>query len=319
MNKLPNRRTGFTLIELLVVIAIIAVLIGLLVPAVQKVREAANRMSCQNNMKQIGLGLQNYQSQMGFFPGCSINTATTNKVTLANARLMGVTVSNVSHNWAVMILPFIEQEPLFRQYNFALTWTDAANQAVRETTVKTFVCPTTPRQGNGWNTFLSGTATVNAAPGDYAPDYAYSALLETNGLVDTCASRNGVMTTNITRPISVISDGTSNTILISETAGRPDSWATGRLLTPATQTDGGWCDPNHAYITHGYSADGVTTTAGGPCHTNCSNNNEVYSFHSGGASHVFADGSVRFVQSSMDIRQFVKLITYMGGDVGPSN
>jgi type II secretory pathway pseudopilin PulG len=81
------------------------------------------------------------------------------------------------------------------------------------------------------------------------------------------------------------------------------------------QTDGGWCDPDSAYITHGFSADGVTTTDGGPCQTNCSNSNKVYSFHSGGAMHVMADGSVRFIQASLDIRQFVKLITYMGNDV----
>lgn len=313
------KRIGFTLIELLVVIAIIAVLIGLLVPAVQKVREAANRMSCQNNMKQIGLGLQNYQSQLGFFPGCSINTATTNKVTLANGAKMGVKVTNVFHGWSVMILPFIEQEPLFKQYNFDVTWSAAANQVVRETVVKTFICPTTPRSAATMNTKLIGGVSTNAAPGDYAPDYSYSATLETNGLVDVNVARTGIMSTNIVRPIGVISDGTSNTILISETAGRPDAWAAGTLLTAGTQTDGGWCDPDSAYITHGFSADGVTTTDGGPCHTNCSNNNEPYGFHSAGAMHVMADGSVRFIQASMNIRQFVKLITYMGNDVAPTD
>lgn len=312
-----STRNGFTLIELLVVIAIIAVLIGLLVPAVQKVREAANRMSCQNNMKQIGLGLQNYQSQMGFFPGCSINTGTTNKVTLANGAKMGVKVTNVFHGWGVMILPFIEQEPLFKQYNFDVTWSDAANLVVRETVVKTFICPTTPRSAGTMNTKLIGSISTNAAPGDYAPDYSYSATLETNGLVDVNVARTGIMSTNIVRPIGVISDGTSNTLLVSETAGRPDAWATGKLLTSGTQTDGGWCDPDSAYITHGFSADGVTTTDGGPCHTNCSNNNEPYGFHSAGAMHVMADGSVRFIQASMNIRQFVKLITYMGNDVAP--
>ena len=308
-------RNAFTLIELLVVIAIIAVLIGLLVPAVQKVREAANRMSCSNNMKQLGLGLQNYQAQRGFFPACSINTNTTNKVTLANAQKMGVSATNVFHGWGVMILPFVEQEALYRNYNFGVTWSDAANKQVRETSVKTFVCPTTPRGPSVLNTQTVSGASVSAAPGDYAPDYGYSGSLETNGLVDVNVSRNGIMITNRVRPISEISDGTSNTILISEAAGRPDSYAGGKLRSAGSQTDGGWCDPDSAYITHGFSADGVTTTDGGPCHTNCSNSNEVYSFHSGGAMHVMADGSVRFIQASLDIRQFVKLITYMGNDV----
>jgi hypothetical protein len=102
---------------------------------------------------------------------------------------------------------------------------------------------------------------------------------------------------------------------VTEDAGRPNSYAAGKLVTVGGQNDGGWCDPNSAYITHGFSPDGVTITNGGPCHTNCSNGNEPYSFHSGGAMHVMADGSVRFIQSSMDIRQFVKLITYRGNDV----
>lgn len=72
-------------------------------------------------------------------------------------------------------------------------------------------------------------------------------------------------------------------------------------------------DPDNEFITHGYTVDGLTVNA--PCHTNCTNNNEVYSFHSGGANHVMGDGSIRFVPKSMNIRAFVKLITYGGGDV----
>src|SRR5438874_2203582 len=101
------KRTAFTLIELLVVIAIIAILIGLLVPAVQKVREAANRANCQNNMKQLGIALHNYHGAFLRFPAAKQTTPTV-------------------QSWYPYILPYIEQENLFKQYRFDLDWDDAA-------------------------------------------------------------------------------------------------------------------------------------------------------------------------------------------------
>src|SRR5262245_58847923 len=112
-----GRRSAFTLIELLVVIAIIAVLIGLLIPAVQKVREAANRAACNNNLKQIGLALHNYQTSRGFFPPGGVSTA--------QPRL-GIP-SGVTHGWAVFILPQLEQETLYNLYNFNVSWNSSAN------------------------------------------------------------------------------------------------------------------------------------------------------------------------------------------------
>lgn len=311
--NIQRSRKGFTLIELLVVIAIIAVLIGLLVPAVQKVREAANRMSCSNNLKQLGLGLHNFQTTNGFFPAAYINTSTTNKATLAMGQRLGVTTPNVIHSWAIFVLPFIEQENLYKQYDLTSTWSNVKNQAVRETTVKSFVCPTVPRTPNTFNTKTVGGLSINVAPGDYAPDDGYDSVLETKGLVDICANRNGVIDTNSVRQVGEITDGTSNTLLLSEDAGRPNAWRSTNMTNATGQTDGGWCDPDNEYITHGYTEDGLTVN--GPCHTNCTNNNEVYSFHSGGAMHAMADGSVRFIPKSMSIRLFVKLITYNGQDV----
>ena len=312
MSAFRTRRRGFTLIELLVVIAIIAILIGLLLPAVQKIREAANRMKCQNNLKQIGLGLHNYQAQYGYFPPGAITNATTAAV-VQNRQKLGITAA-VFHSWTPFILPFIEQDNLNRLYNYNKNWYDPENQQVRETPVPIFVCPSTPGSIAGRFTQKSiGGYTIRAAPGDYAPDNAYSANLEGIGLVDVTVDRHGVLQVNQTWSIAEIRDGTSNTSVIAEDAGRPTKWRAGKLFASSGQNDGAWADRDNEYITHGYTLNGNANP--GPCHTNCTNNNEVYSFHSGGANHVFADGSVHFIKASMDIRLFVKLLTRSGEDI----
>src|SRR5881275_1755894 len=114
---MSGKRAAFTLIELLVVIAIIAILIGLLLPAVQKVREAAARSKCQNNLKQIGLALNNFHATYGCFPPGGLSGATDNQ-TLSAARRVGVSTSGVIHSWSPFLLPYIEQDNVARQYSF---------------------------------------------------------------------------------------------------------------------------------------------------------------------------------------------------------
>src|SRR3712207_6392352 len=128
-------RTGFTLIELLVVIAIIAILIALLVPAVQKVRDAAARAQCQNNLKQIGVALHNYHDANKTFPagGHSVPPAASIN-------------DQDGLNWAIEILPYIEQQALFNQYDKAKRNSDAANNPVCMTPVPTYICPLDPNQ-----------------------------------------------------------------------------------------------------------------------------------------------------------------------------
>ena len=135
MRTHRNRRRGFTLIELLVVIAIIGVLIALLLPAVQKVREAANRISCQNNLKQIGLGVLNFESTYGGLPP----SRTTGNVASAP-------YWPYQHSWSAALLPYIEQTATFNLYNYKADWNNAINYTAIRTYMPVFNCPSTPDQ-----------------------------------------------------------------------------------------------------------------------------------------------------------------------------
>src|SRR5439155_1147765 len=158
-----KRRDGFTLIELLVVIAIIAVLIGLLLPAVQKVREAAARMSCQNNLKQIGLAEHGYHDTYGKFT-CSWDYEPPKPPQRPTA---------VAHSWCVYLLPYLEQDNMFRQYNFNGTdYNDQPNGVLIQTPLKVFQCPSSPNQGRVYSFPVpagvlpglpSGTLTASAS------------------------------------------------------------------------------------------------------------------------------------------------------------
>ena len=310
MPRRPIRRPGFTLIELLVVIAIIAILIALLVPAVQKVREAAARTQCLNNLKQIGLAMNSYESQTKHFPPGALRSPASGTVS-AFFKKFGITANGVEHSWAPFILPHLDQGNVANLYKIDSDCKSAVNQTARETPINVFLCPTS----QGGNPRYNVRSGVKYAGTDYAPNNAYSANLESAGLVDVSVARNGVLQVNAVYSIPEVRDGTSNTFLLSECAGRPDEWNAGKLAIAAGQTDGGWADSDNEFITHGFDASGASSP--GSCHTNCTNANEVYSFHSGGAHHVFADGSVRFVSASMDIRIFVRYITMRGHEVTP--
>src|SRR4051794_19230948 len=153
-------RRAFTLIELLVVIAIIAILIGLLVPAVQKVREAANRSACQNNLHQIGVAMHNFEGTYKGFPPAAVELA-------AGFPRLGVPPASpaLKHGWAPFVLPYIEQEPLPNGYRLDRDWRHADNQAVVSVPVSVFQCPSAPNAGrvfdfaagNGFGTIKIGT------------------------------------------------------------------------------------------------------------------------------------------------------------------
>jgi prepilin-type N-terminal cleavage/methylation domain-containing protein len=213
----PRARRGFTLIELLVVIAIIAILIGLLLPAVQKVREAAARMKCSNNLKQLALGMHNYHDTMGLFPW---------------GRSKGAIDSP---SWAVLILPYIEQQNLWTRFtdpningtNYPmivrganprvtthnLIRTQFRNTGAMKIPIQTYICPSVPGRPTVSQTFTSGTSSTEGICGDYGVNYGSG--------TSAADSENGVFQWSMGTPaygrrIADITDGTSNTFLMGE-------------------------------------------------------------------------------------------------------
>jgi len=276
-----HARQGFTLIELLVVIAIIAVLIGLLVPAVQKVREAANRMSCSNNLKQIGIAFQSYHDVTGFLPTAGSDGGVNPPQNPAFNRL--------DFGWAYEILPFIEQEALQREPNIVI---------MRATPVKTFGCPTRsgPRvvSGSAISDYAgNGGTNPNANPGTSC-----------NGPI--VLSRNGTSTAlqpGVLR-LSAVIDGLSNTMFVGEKINNP-----GKTCCANNES---WAGPGiDADILRGCRANGASWW--GPAqdfNDPTVPDDENYRFgsaHSGGLNVVLGDGSVRMVKYSIDPVVFMRL------------
>jgi prepilin-type N-terminal cleavage/methylation domain-containing protein/prepilin-type processing-associated H-X9-DG protein len=295
----PPRR-AFTLIELLVVIAIIAILIGLLLPAVQKVREAAARMSCQNNLKQIGLAMHNYESAVGGLPPRR-NTTTGQR-----------------RGWGPAILPYVEQAALGGNYRLDKEFFAPENADNIIVPLKIFTCPSTPNNPRTVTVTLSGVTSTGAAGDYFGPNSFQSTLYGNQSLVSntTCTA----MLDNANRKFTDMTDGTSNTVLVCEQAGRPDFYILG--VKQASNTSqaaynqwGPWASFQVTRIQQ-FGSDGITADGpGGPCTINCNNSQGFYAFHSGGAPAVFADGSVRFLRVGLDPNILFGIVTCNGGEI----
>jgi prepilin-type processing-associated H-X9-DG protein len=226
------------------------------------------------------------------------------------------------------VLPHIEQDNVFRLYNPNLDWHDAANQAAVSVRLKVFLCPSADqgREGFEYTRFTSSTPRffLYGAPTDYTNVGGIGTALAAT-LSPPPADTSGVLGT-LPVTIAHVSDGLSNTVLVTECANRPQLWQRRRpvsqLPPPAPWssasdrpfvTGGVWASHLKGFLIDGAGADGRTN--GGPCAMNCSNDNEVYSFHTGGAGALMADGSVRFLRESMDVRTLAALATRAGGEV----
>ncbi len=348
-------RRAFTLIELLVVIAIIAVLIGLLLPAVQKVREAAARATCSNNLKQIGLALHNYESGRGKFPPAAVwrsDPANPPAPPVPSGWYLlnnGVVDNNASvrHSMWAFILPELEQGPLYAKYDFHEHWTRGVNANLSAADIKTYQCPSArnPRKDD---TNSSGVPlAVPVSCGDYAPlsgihpslNNATPAIVTPRG--DTSGFfKNVWFPVDPTSRIADVTDGLSNTIAVVEDAGRPELFigtVKQPFPTPATTTGGlpdkssyggntqlngyvsgaGWGQPRNQIIVGGWNKAGGTYY--GTTMINGTNSQETYSFHTAGANVLFGDGSVRFLRESIAAEAFVSFVTKSAGDIPGDN
>ena len=317
----PARRRAFTLIELLVVIAIIAILIGLLLPAVQKIREAANRMKCTNNLKQLGLASHNYNDTNGHLPG-NIRPAATGTVRV---------------RWTTFLLPYYEQDNIYRIYNPTINWSEPANQTAVAIRLKVMECPSAPNAGrldgapeNNWAGFV--------ATGDYSGIYGIDPALVSQGIVQTNAP--GIVSKTDNVKLTDVTDGLSNTIHLTESAGKPDLYQAGKLVgaAPGTRVNGGgWCRPASeipyliglpangvasSYTTTGSvginAANGVRQTTYPDPVVNTDGTGLIYGFHSGGVNALLGDGSVRYLRQSIDLRTLAAIITRNGAEVTPT-
>lgn len=297
-------RSAVTLLELLVVIAVIGVLAALLLPAVQRARESANRTACVNNLKQIGLAMHQHHDTYGVFPPAFAQAP----LTVPQGQIV-----QGGHGTFPFLLPYLEQQALAEIYVWQKRSQGPDNQPVATTQLPVFQCPSAQR--NRWVTAVEDPMNYSyggkGACGDYGGVKEIDIALVNLGLVDAASNYDGVLTLNYLARFADITDGASQTILITECAGRPVRWQAGKQVSGAYSPGGAWVGGT---VTLGMGSSPDGTTKPGPCAINCTNDREVYSFHPGGANAVFADGAVHFLKANIDIRIFAGLVTRAGSE-----
>jgi prepilin-type N-terminal cleavage/methylation domain-containing protein/prepilin-type processing-associated H-X9-DG protein len=339
-------RGGFTLIELLVVIAIIAILMGLLLPAVQKVREAASRIKCQNNLKQLGLALHNYHDSQGSFPP---GMSGPNPI-----------VADAWYSAFSLLLPYLEQDNTSRLLNYATPWWDPSNYQAVAVSVPGFFCPS--NRTSGWIdlTLISAQWGYTLPPQVASCDYAFckgaTAAFSKNPN-DAPAALRGVFDVRISRSDGVrlvqITDGTSNTFAMGEAAGGnprylvrditdPSQPAIDPLTNLPAVAEQAWGAPSMAQPSiptytsmfagtaqYGLAPDPrdepmnaplVAPTVASDVSFGDNKDGQDWvsgfrSLHPGGCNFLFCDGSVHFVSQSIRPDVYRALSTYAGGEV----
>jgi prepilin-type N-terminal cleavage/methylation domain-containing protein/prepilin-type processing-associated H-X9-DG protein len=315
---------GFTLIELLVVIAIIAVLIALLLPAVQAAREAARRIQCVNNLKQLGIAMHNYHDTLGSFP---IGRQGINRPTGSLGYPGDLTGTNHRRTWALSILPYIEQTTIANAVNFNIAYSDAShgNDTALTTELAGFLCPSDPNSGvvnagafkfhlanymvNWGNTHYDQAGVTGEDPYNGPAPGGPVSFLSAPFALDFAFN------------ISGFTDGTSNTLLMSEViAGLPNG-------TAFDHRGGVYNDDHNCAMFMTYTPpnspipDQVPSYCIYPFGTNppCLNTvpafNAARSFHSGGVNSLMGDGSVKFFKNSIGVPIWRAVSTLRGGEV----
>jgi prepilin-type N-terminal cleavage/methylation domain-containing protein/prepilin-type processing-associated H-X9-DG protein len=312
-------RQGFTLVELLVVIAIIGILVAILLPAVQSAREASRRSSCQSNMRQVGLALQNFADVHKVFPASGWTQ-------VGPGNPAGKYVG-----WRPLTMPYIEQENVKKLYDFDLNWWEGTNPAVAAIPVKVYQCPSTPTRADVLSAVAKPPRPAMTFVNPIAPT-DYEAIMGvqpasinphlSSPLYDS-TNRFSVMYRNSTTRFGDILDGTSTTITVVECAARPLVYRLRRADPSLTNDQGiGWADSEGPFSLDGGKGDGTVEGCGpaGGCTVamNVKNDNEPYSFHVGGSNCLFADGHVRLVGDTINLSTFAALCTKAAAEVIPN-
>ncbi|MBN9122092.1 MAG: DUF1559 domain-containing protein [Planctomycetes bacterium] len=350
--KVLRFRSGFTLIELLVVIAIIAILIGLLLPAVQKVRSTAARLKCQNNLKQIGLALHNYEGVNKVFPPAYVTTSTS-----LDGSAYGIAYGDEYRNgppgwaWGVFLLPHLEQDNLYRQFNLNEPCWAPANAAAVQTRVAAFLCPSATGGSDGFDVEREGADVRHGTPmarsdgsrirfahahyvtnaGIHQPwgrttaycyDYDTPEPVPENG--GKAARIDGPFYRNSKVSVAMVSDGLSNTVFIGEHSSvlSNKTWVgvVPGAVTPPRLDMRPWPSENNG------AGCLVGVHSGPDTHDHpqviihapndpFGHTDEMWGEHGNGCNVLFGDGSVRFITTFIRPDTWVALSTRDGGEV----
>ena len=296
---------AFTLVELLVVIAIIGMLVGLLLPAVQTARESARKMSCSNNMRQIALGMLNYESARKSLPPAW--TSSSCKQAAVNPGNYG------NHNGLTLLLPYVEQQFVYDQFDLSKNWnstsansgtpTGGSNQEAGRQPISTFICPSSVGSSSSNRLFASDYAAnwrLESSPLQTAVNAGF-VTARSSSTVESALS--GFDQTRRPRKLAEVLDGLSNSMLYFEDAGRPDYFKNRSRISSNSVDGAEWASSGSFYSTHYYPFQ------------NANNNNETYSFHPGGCEYSFCDGSVHFLSDELDPETYVSLFSFNLGDL----
>jgi prepilin-type N-terminal cleavage/methylation domain-containing protein len=339
-----KHRKGFTLIELLVVIAIIGTLMGLLLPAVVKIRDAASRVGCQSNLRQIGLALHNYHDTLGFFPPGYVDGNTNPALTPDNDVGPG-------WGWASFLLLYLEQEPVYRQINFKQGVGVGSNVAISQLPLKIYECPSDTYQQTvvlyNWNTYTANNPpTILVAHGNYVGCNGWLECYNgagggdqvggTDGLPGIIGkAAQGLFYRNSRTRIASVLDGLSNTIFVGERSGKhsPSTWtgavtlamcpawmATQPYTNPNTPPSQAPTGPNGSAYSNADYGEALVLAHGNATHLPSADTpfydpDTFYSMHLGhGSNFLFGDGSVHFLGSAINPNTYQALCTIAGGE-----